>query len=79
MSPFADNVRASPWLLANNLLRKNKLVKHVNRQTCKHTWVRNQKLLKKNAYIKQDYTSFGEMGHHALAGRKHLPILLNNG
>ena len=27
----------------------------------------------------QDYTSFGEMGHHALAGRKHLPISLNNG
>ena len=27
----------------------------------------------------EDYTSFGEMGHHALAGRKHLPISLSNG
>ena len=27
----------------------------------------------------QDYTSFGEMGHHALDGRKHLSISLSNG
>ena len=25
------------------------------------------------------YLSFGEMGHHALAGRKHLSISLSNG
>ena len=49
VSPFANNVRDSPWLLANNLLSKNKPAKHVNRQTCKQTWVRNKKLLKKNA------------------------------
>ena len=47
--PSANNVRASPWLLANNLLSKNKPAKHVNRQACKHTWVINKKLLQKNA------------------------------
>ena len=46
MRPSANNVRASPWLPANNLLSKNKPAKHVNRETCKHTWVKNKKTTK---------------------------------
>ena len=37
------------------------------------------KLLNKTHKKRMLYLSFGEMGHHALAGRKHLPISPSNG
>ena len=37
------------------------------------------KLLNKTHKERMLYLSFGEMGHHALAGRKHLSISLSNG
>ena len=36
------------------------------------------KLLNKTHKQRMLYLSFGEMGHHALAGRKHLSISLSN-
>ena len=37
------------------------------------------KLLNKTHKQRMVYLSFGEMGHHALAGRKNLSISLSNG
>ena len=37
------------------------------------------KLLNKTHKQRMLYLSFGEMGHHAPAGRKHLSISLSNG